>query len=360
MAIKSGYKENHGIIRPNIGKTQKRPRANCIKLRRKRGADLGIVYLAPKDRMQSRIAIVDLGTNTFHLMIVDVHARSYQVVHRERKAVKIGMGGINSDRITDDALQRAIDSIGQFKQTITTYGTTQILAFGTSAIRNALNQKEVLSKINQETGISVRVISGEEEARLIYLGVKAAVKLGAEKSLIMDIGGGSVEFIIGNEKEIFWRKSFEIGAQRLVEKYHHHDPILPEEVENIYALCNEVLKPLLEALHIHQPLTLVGSSGTFDTLSDIQCIKEGISRVPDSSETPLSFEGFEKIFAELLTKNRDERMKIPGMIELRVDMIVVASCLIKFLLKKYQFRDIRVSNYSLKEGVLADIMEADH
>lgn len=315
--------------------------------------------MAAVNNMDSRIAIVDLGTNTFHLMIVDLKPSSYEVVFRDRKAVKIGMRGINSDLVTGDALQRALSTLKSFKSVIDAYHTTKIFAFGTSAIRNASNQQEVLTKIKTETGIDVKVISGEEEARLIYLGVRTAVPMGSEKSLIMDIGGGSVEFIIGNNSEIFWKQSFEIGAQRMIEKFHQHDPIQAKELENINNYFDNELSPLLNALKQYHPTTLIGSSGTFDTLSDIYCIKEGLTKNSNSAETPLSFDGFNEIYGELLVKDRSERMKIPGMIELRVDMIVVACTLIDYLLKKYHFQKIRVSNYSLKEGVLADIINAN-
>src|SRR5205814_4323900 len=122
-------------------------------------------------------------------------------------------------------------------------------------------------------------------------------KLGQEKSLIMDIGGGSVEFIIGNGKEIFWKQSFEIGAQRLLERFQKHDPILRSEVESVMKYFGESLAPLLDAMKIHSPKVLAGSSGTFDTLSDIHCIQSGMEQ-KDLPETPLTIEAFERIYPE--------------------------------------------------------------
>ena len=235
----------------------------------------------------------------------------------------------------------------------------KVYAFGTSALRNARNRKEIVDRIKSEHGFDVKVISGEEEARLIYLGVKSAIDLGSEKSLIIDIGGGSVEFIIGNASEIFWKQSFEIGAQRLLEEYHQHDPITPSELTALQAHFESMLPPLFDALKKHKPSTMVGSSGTFDTLSDIYCIEQGIAKENGAPETPLTFDGFHRIYQELLIKNRAERMQIPGMIELRVDMIVVACALIDYLLTKYTFKQVRVSSYALKEGVLADIIKAN-
>jgi exopolyphosphatase/guanosine-5'-triphosphate,3'-diphosphate pyrophosphatase len=172
----------------------------------------------------------------------------------------------------------------------------------------------------------------------------------------MDIGGGSVEFIIGNGKEMFWKQSFEIGGQRLLEHFQKHDPILPSEIESMTKYFNESLSPLFDAMKIHSPKILSGSSGTFDTLSDIYCIESGIKKL-DSPETPFKIEAFEKIYLEIISKNRADRMQIPGMIEMRVDMIVVACCLVKFILDSFRFEQIRVSSYSLKEGVLATLIK---
>lgn len=303
--------------------------------------------------MNDRIAIIDLGTNTFHLLIAEARGKAYTIIFRDRLAVKIGMGGINDGIITESALHRALLAMQSFKNVMDNHGVRRTYAFGTSAFRNAKNGQETADKIKAITGIEINIIPGELEAQYIYLGVKAALGLGAEKNLIIDIGGGSVEFIIANHDEVFWKQSFEIGAQRLLERFQKHDPILSQEVEALEAYFDESLKPLFEVLKKQNPTILVGSSGTFDTLSDIFCITHDIHKSPEEVETPLSLEGFYDIHHELLVKNREQRMRIPGMIEMRVDMIVVACCLIKYLLEKHSFSRIRVSTYSLKEGVLA-------
>jgi exopolyphosphatase / guanosine-5'-triphosphate,3'-diphosphate pyrophosphatase len=182
------------------------------------------------------------------------------------------------------------------------------------------------------------------------------VNLGLERSLIVDIGGGSVEFIIANQREISWKQSFDVGAQRLLEKFHRHDPISPEEIASLEKFLEESLVPLFQQLQSYQPHVLVGSSGTFDTLSEIYCVRNNIP-YKETPETPLTLKAFGEIYAELISKNRADRMKIPGMIEMRVDMIVAASCLIKFLLDRFTFLQVRVSTYSLKEGVLASLKD---
>jgi exopolyphosphatase/guanosine-5'-triphosphate,3'-diphosphate pyrophosphatase len=307
--------------------------------------------------VDKKVAVIDLGTNTFHLLIAEWDGRQYQITLRERLPVKIGMGGINYGIITKAGIGRALDALKKFKTTLEDLAVTRVFAFGTSALRNAQNGKEIVSLIQQQTGISIHIISGDEEAEYIYRGVRKALTMGEQTSLIVDIGGGSVEFIIGNDDEIFWKRSFEIGAQRLLEKFQKHDPILPDEVKKLDAYLNENLRPLFKSMNQYKPTVLIGSSGTFDTLSEIHCIRNNIPQPPDAAETPLTFEGFHEIFKELLIKNRVERLQIPGMIEMRVDMIVVACCLIDFLLRHFTFSTIRVSSYSLKEGVLASLEE---
>lgn len=303
--------------------------------------------------MQNFIAIIDLGTNTFHLLIARVENNGYEIIYREKQAVKIGVGGINNNFITPDAAKRALETIRIFKSTIDALGAMKIFAFGTSALRNAQNGNEIVAAIKSLTGIEVQLISGDREAEFICYGIRAALSLGLPKVLIMDIGGGSVEFIICNAENIFWKRSFEIGGQRLLEQFQKNDPISNEEISTLDNYFKESLTELFDAIRKHQPVTLVGSSGTFDTLSEIHCQREGIASTESDPELPLTFSAFDEIYSELITKNREQRLAIPGMIEMRVDMIVVACCLIRFILENHTFNNIRVSSYSLKEGALA-------
>ncbi|MEQ8715068.1 MAG: Ppx/GppA phosphatase family protein [Cyclobacteriaceae bacterium] len=299
-----------------------------------------------------RIAVIDMGTNTFHLLVADVRDGQFETVYREKSAVKIGAKGINEGLIIPEALERALTAVRRFKQITDLEKVDQIFATATSAIRNASNGQELVDKIKEETGIKVRIISGEEEAQLIYYGVSHALKLGDETSLIMDIGGGSIEFIIGTASEIKWKHSFEIGGQRMIDQFHKHDPIQLSEIEDVEAYLGAHLNLLFEKVTAYQPTTLIGSSGTFDTLSDIHRIVLGLEKSPDATEFPLTVKGFQEILRDILAKTREERLAIPGMIELRVDMIVVACILIDFVLQKSNIKNIRVSAYALKEGVL--------
>ncbi len=304
-----------------------------------------------------KIAVIDMGTNTFHLLIASVQSADFKVLYKEKTAVRIGKGGISEGRITQEAEKRALKALRRFRETIDIEKVDKVFATATSAIRNAINGLELIKRIKEQTDINVRVISGNQEAEFIYGGVRKALDLGKGTSLIMDIGGGSIEFIIGNQKDLLWRRSFEIGGQRLIDKFHKNDPITTEEIKDLEDYLDDQLTELFITASKYDINTLVGSSGTFDTLSDIYRMKQDLEKSPDTTEFPLPMSEYPAIVEEIIAKNRSARLEIPGMIPLRVDMIVVAVVLINFIINKLQLSNIRVSAYALKEGVLLDILE---
>jgi exopolyphosphatase/guanosine-5'-triphosphate,3'-diphosphate pyrophosphatase len=309
--------------------------------------------------MGSRLGIIDLGTNTFHLLIVEKNGEEAHLLFHESRPARIGLGGINKRIIHDDAVERALTVLHFFREQLDLFEVPQenISAFGTSAIRNADNRDVFCETVFRETKIPVTVIDGDEEAGYIYRGVRYGVKLGDAPCLIMDIGGGSVEFIIGNETQIFWKQSFEIGGQRLMEKFMRTDPLAEGDRKKLYNYFDEKLIPLANAVHQYAPEKLVGSSGTFDTLADID-FKNRTNEWPPKSQTDfdLPIEEFYRTYSLILAGNHDDRMAIPGMIALRADMIVVAVCLIDYILRTHGISKIQISKYALKEGVLASML----
>mgnify|MGYP005749904355 FL=1 len=303
-----------------------------------------------------KAAVIDMGTNTFHLLLVELNGVGFKTIYKEKIPVKLGQGGISQNQLAQDAQKRAFHTLKHFKNLIDGEHIDQVFAFATSAVRNAENGQEFVSKVKEDIGIEIHVISGEEEAQLIYEGINLSGSLNGHVNLMMDIGGGSVEFIIGTSQEVFWKRSFEIGGQRLLDAFHYHDPILPEEVEKLEDYCEEKLQPLVEAIRKYQPTGLVGASGTFDTLIDIYYESMLQCKLTGQHVFELPREEFEKIFEMLKSKNREERLKIPGMIPMRVDMIVVASCLIDFILGYISVREIICSHYSLKEGAVSRLL----
>ncbi len=303
------------------------------------------------------IATIDIGTNTFHILVASISKGKFDILHKEKRSVKIGQGGISKGIITEAAQKRALDTLIYFKEIIDKYNVSQVFATATSAIRSASNGKELTAKIKSETGIEVRIISGDLEAQFIYNGVKKAVDIGENISVIMDVGGGSVEFVICDAHQIFWKKSFEIGGQRLLDLYDYHDPISSNQITDLQQYIASNLEELTAACQKYKPKTLIGSSGSFDTLISIYEAKENLQHDSNQTEFSLSLPTFNNIYKELIRKNRAERLKINGMVEMRVDMIVVAFVLVKFVIDSNDLQRIKVSSLSLKEGVLYDILD---
>ncbi|MBC7485817.1 MAG: exopolyphosphatase, partial [Cytophagaceae bacterium] len=206
-----------------------------------------------------------------------------------------------------------------------------------------------------ETGWDTFILSGEQEASWIYEGVKQTGVIPSDhSSLLVDIGGGSVEFVLCNATDILWKQSFEIGGQRLMDKFQHSEPIAEVEIKEIAYYLKGELKPLWDALHSRGGVkTLIGSSGSFDTLCDIYCRQEGIVLDAKAKGYALPLDIFQSIAKDLLAKNRAERLVTAGMIELRVDMIVVSLVLIETLIAQLEIEEINVSFYALKEGLMS-------
>ncbi|WP_192823297.1 Ppx/GppA phosphatase family protein [Rufibacter sp. LB8] len=310
----------------------------------------------------SRLALIDLGTNTFHLLIVEVDENGQaQTLFKTKTPVKLGEGGISKGEITPAARERGLKTLTEFKQIMDQHQVQTVKATATSALRNASNGPEVVQAIKDQTGIAVEVINGAREAELIFKGVQQALEIGPKPALVMDIGGGSIEFIIGSDRGILWKKSFEIGAQRLLDKFYpdQDQPIAPDQVKALRNYLQDHLQKLTAAVLQHQPEILIGSSGTFDTLVDMDLAAQNLTR--DSNNTPemeISLATFQRQYKELLQKNRAERLAIPGMLEMRVDMIVVACVAVDWVVEKYNLEKMRVSAYALKEGMLAELLQA--
>ncbi|OGX86280.1 hypothetical protein BEN47_01625 [Hymenobacter lapidarius] len=307
-----------------------------------------------------RLALIDLGTNTFHLLIVEMPTQPGEKpvpLLRTKAGVRLGEGGISQGIIAPEAYARALHTLAGFKEEIELHEVTEIRATATSAMRVTSNGPDLVRDIFAQTGIQVDVIAGEREAELICAGIRQAVALGSEPHLLMDIGGGSVEFIIANEATIFWKQSFEIGAQRLLDQFFPN----PEGVMPAAAVAaeqqylNTVLAPLTAAIAHYKPVGLIGASGSFDSLADMQ-LGELRTEAQLPPHTELQAESFQQSYRHLLSGNHEQRMALPGILPMRADMLVVAAVLIDFVLGISGITRIRTSAYALKEGLLAEML----
>jgi len=303
-----------------------------------------------------RVAIIDMGTNTFNLLIAeangDIH---YQILHNSKLAVKLGEGGISKKFITPEAWSRGLAAIDSHMATISKYNVDKIAAFATSATRDAENGSAFVKEINKLYNLKVDVIKGEQEARLIYQGVRQAINLGEKSNLILDIGGGSNEFILCNAKQSFWLHSFNLGVQRLLQQFKPSDPITSDEVSKIENYLDDELKLLFDATASYSPARLVGSSGSFDTFRSLMSYAGDIP-ITNNTYAEIPLDEYKKLHQTLLKSNREERISMRGMELIRVDFIVVGSILTSYIINRLGIKSIYQSSFALKEGALIELL----
>ncbi len=306
--------------------------------------------------MERRIAVLDLGTNVFHLLIAEILNGKPSVLYSEDLSVKLGEGGINSGVITEASFDRGIKALVHFQERIKEHQVNEVYAAGTSAIRSASNGEVFINEVKHRTGIHIEMINGDREAELIFKAVQKGVAP-TESALIMDIGGGSVEFIFCDKNELLCKKSYPIGAARLLEQFHRNDPISEKEILAIFKHLDAQLEDLKTNARMFKPQLLIGSAGAFETFTAMIQRKFNLPASGDKTSVEFSVSMLREVINDILRSTKSEREANADIIPVRVDMIVSAAILCLYILEELQIRDIALSIYSLKEGLLFDKMD---
>lgn len=290
-----------------------------------------------------RRAVIDLGTNTFNLLIADTQTR--QVLFQTKEGVALGMGGINEKRLSPAAIQRAFEALQKFKDKCDTLEVNAIRAIGTSAMRDATNANELIEKVATELKISIEVVSGLQEAELIYKGVALSHTFD-EPALIMDIGGGSTEFIVADLKGPILAHSFDIGVSRLLQLYDFQDPYSSEDIERVEAFLNQHCAHFFKQ---QLPKVLIGASGSFETFFELmaQAVFD-----PQGAAVQVEASAFKFMLDQIICSTQAERNANPHIIEIRKRMAPLAAIKTRWVIKAAKIKNIYISPYSLKEGAL--------
>jgi exopolyphosphatase/guanosine-5'-triphosphate,3'-diphosphate pyrophosphatase len=303
-----------------------------------------------------KIAVIDLGTNTFNLLIAEVMNNStINILLSTKEGVKLGEGGINKKFITDAAFQRGLDTVGRHMERIKPYEVDKVLAFATSAIRDAVNGKEFTTELKNKYNLEIKIISGDKEAELIYAGVKQTLSFRGKRFIILDIGGGSNEFIIANDEGILWKRSFKLGMARLLEKFRPSDPISPAETETIEQYLTGELQELFARVNEFKPEIFVGASGSFDSFVALLVADGLLSPKNGNFIHSMPLEVYHLLHKKIIQSTSTEREQMQGLEPVRRDMIVLATIFVNFVLKKTGLTIMYQSGYSLKEGAVLDI-----
>jgi exopolyphosphatase/guanosine-5'-triphosphate,3'-diphosphate pyrophosphatase len=300
---------------------------------------------------------MDIGTNSIRLMVVRLNAnRSYTVIRQLKETVRLGEAEFAQHRLRPEAIDRAVAIVKQFAMLSRMAGASEIIAVATAATREAENRRVFLDRVSEEAGVEVHVVSGLEEARLIYLGVTSGVHLDNRLALCIDIGGGSTELAIGTHVQHLYLNSLKLGAIRLTNQFLTGDdgPVHPRLYQ---AICRFVRSEASRTVHELKayPFDLaLGSSGTIENLAEIA------SRVlryrPIQKDEPLRLTDLKRVVAMLCDLSVEERRRVPGMNPTRADIIIGGAAILETLMDDLALGEIQVSERGLREGLLVDYL----
>lgn len=305
------------------------------------------------------IASIDIGTNTCNISVANTaENKIVNILHREKRPIKLIDNRFHNNKISKLAIKRCTDALLAYKKLFAKYNVDQCVAVATSGIRSAANSKDIIDEITAKTNIKIEIIDGLREALLAYEGVKNAVNIGDENVLIVDIGGGSVEFIVCNSENVIWKKSYQIGIARLLRTNDFSDPLNNSNINFLYNFFEKELIEVQEIVKSQNVCKLIGSSGSFDTLKNL-IICSFTENIPDNHKKyfDIDIQSFKEIHKQLISLNLYERIEMKGMDPIRVEMMPLASVLTNFMIEKFKIREFIQSGYSLKEGLIFDYLK---
>ncbi len=300
-----------------------------------------------------RLAAIDIGTNSFHLVVVEWDAEGkVRVLDRAKEYVRLGSGGKDMKIISQDAIDRGLRVLHTFAD-IAHVNEAPVRAVATSAVREALNQKEFIRRAKNEAGIHIEVVSGLEEARLIYLGILNAVPVYNKKILMIDIGGGSVEYLIGYRGEPLYAASLKLGTIRLTQRFFKNPVIRKEDLQ----ACRKHIRGFISHVETEtkrlQFDLAVGSSGTIQNVAGMITGMQKTEYV--SVKNTFTAKELRQITARILkAKNHEQRLKIAGIDPKRADILTAGSLVLQESFDVLKIKEMAVSDYALREGIVFD------
>jgi exopolyphosphatase/guanosine-5'-triphosphate,3'-diphosphate pyrophosphatase len=308
------------------------------------------------------IAAIDIGTNSLHMVVVKIEATlpSFTIIAREKETVRLGDRNLITGELKPEVMMKAIACLGRFKTLADSLGTNSIVAVATSAVRESPNGQDFLHQVETEVGLSVDLISGPEEARRIYLGVLSGMEFNNKPHIIIDIGGGSTELILGDSEEPRSLTSTKIGAVRLTGELIASDPISETEFKYLQAYARGMLERSVEEvqgkLKIGDSPQLIGTSGTIETIATIHA-REKLGLVPSTlNGYQFSLQDLRTWVNRLRKMTNVERAAIAGMPEKRSEVILSGSVILQEAMTLLGVQSVTVCERSLREGVIVDWM----
>jgi exopolyphosphatase/guanosine-5'-triphosphate,3'-diphosphate pyrophosphatase len=301
-----------------------------------------------------RIAAIDIGTNSLHMIVVRVRPDlSFEVIDREKEMVRLGAGGLDGRALTPEAMHAGLQVLSKFRRLADSHRVDEIIAVATSATREAENGSEFLKAIVEKTGIRARVISGTEEARLIHQAAVYGVGLAGDVAIVIDIGGGSVEITRGSGPNMDVGRSFKLGVIRLTERFIKSDPLAPRDERKLRRYIDGELGKYVSQLARQGFDRVIGTSGTIQSLGAVALAERGWSSTTLRNRR-ISAKQLRRAQKQLVARDIQERLRVPGLEPRRADLAVAGSILLDAILRRLGATDITLCDLSLREGLVLD------
>ncbi|HSA37289.1 MAG TPA: Ppx/GppA phosphatase family protein [Methanoregula sp.] len=304
------------------------------------------------------VAFIDIGTNSVRLLVVRLNPNhSYTILSRQKQQVRLGEGEFEEFEIQPEAIDRLVMVCKKFTDLARTFSTEEFVVVATSAMREAANRQGILHLLRQETKIDVRVISGQEEARLIYLGVASGVPIGERQAFFIDIGGGSTEIAVGSDRTYRYLESYRLGAIRLSNLCplpENAGPVSPDHYKRIQDHVKDTIIHSVRKIRNFKPALAIGSSGTIMNLAEIA--QKAIHQTGSNGDPVLSFKDLQKVVDLLCSRPLDQRRKVPGMNPDRADIIIPGAAILETFMKELGLSSILITGRGLQDGLLIDYL----
>jgi exopolyphosphatase/guanosine-5'-triphosphate,3'-diphosphate pyrophosphatase len=305
------------------------------------------------------VGLIDLGSNSVRLMVFRINPnKSYTILTQHKQMVRLGEGSFASKRLSEAAMLRSLDALRNMKEICLGYDVADTVAYATAAVRDAGNSAEFVERAESESGIRLAVISGMEEARLIHLGVSAALPSPPRTGLFIDIGGGSTELIVGRGSDFLLLDSLKLGAVRVTNAYPETSGDSPVPAELYERIKNHVINNsirIVRSIRELSPEMMIGSSGTIQNLSEIA--SNMAKAAPQGETSPsLSRRALSEVARKLCSVPLEERKKIPGINPQRADIIIGGAAILHAIMDELGMEELTVTSRGLLDGMLLDYL----
>lgn len=307
------------------------------------------------DAPSLRLAAIDIGSNSVHMIVAQADADgAVTTLWRMKEPVGLGRISFPSKNLSAEAIDRAVSVLSRFKQAAQQRQCEKIIAVATSAVREAHNGGDLIERIRRELALHVRVVSARDEARLIYLAVRHAMPLKKRPHLIVDIGGGSVEFIVGDEERAAMLESRKLGAARMTAQFVKSDPLSKDDRKALQKHYDNELSPLFEKIREHKPAGVIGTSGTLENIAEMCGGRE--ARDSEGIIGKIERDKFNKLLEKILASDTKERGKMRGLDDQRKEQITAGAMLVDEIFKRMRVETIQIGASALREGILLDYL----